>query len=485
MASNKLIQQYLEYDDLLSLHAYAKGEVEYGRFIPEFFRIEVDMSEAVERFHGLHDNSQTINKYMVETNSDCFEYVKFFQTYDHELFHFYQVLSMPAVFRWAETKFESLYFEMLIMLRNLDNGGTFSLGRYNKFSKMLKIQDSDCKIDQSNLNALHSNLENISIKYNYYVKNFSDFYDGISSLYIFESMAYFASLHLPKALFDKDVLGLKNQSKYTYCYEYFINGVSTYNQEKYAHYLTKVFIYICYFSFKVHKDPNDNNQKTDININTYTFIELCKIADRFFEIIEISDNFYRKQPIGSLRRKFYPNLANSEYLDYLDKKEIIELFSIFDLARHISELDLIKRFGYLIQNNTDEYKKDVLDNSKTFHALSHQAYNLAKNHQIDFNDIFLLAKILVIPNFFNNIANIYLDLKEDIDNFEENYDEDEFLSFVVKCKFLLNEQHDIFCCEKHGMRNNRKQILYCKEQGSLAYYLQNMFEKPAYELFKI
>lgn len=114
--------------------------------------------------------------------------------------------------------------------------------------------------------------------------------------------------------------------------------------------------------------------------------------------------------------------------------------------------------------------------------------HITQRLNINFLSIYQLANFSLFPVRMADMWEAYIEIqKQKIKNNKfTNTDESVFYEFILNCKKILaNKSFSVMCCEEHKTQNNMYEILYCKNQNSIAYYLRKLTKREPIDLFKI
>lgn len=132
-----------------SYEIFLKNKIIYGRFDDALMEFEVFVSEEdlslVEKGISLLSMDLEQISFSSEERELADAAWCYIQAYNHELFHFYQVLSLPSFRMRHILKRNMLKFEAATMLKFFEQGGSYSVGE-----------------DDSIMNAVNNGKENIS-----------------------------------------------------------------------------------------------------------------------------------------------------------------------------------------------------------------------------------------------------------------------------------------------------------------------------------
>lgn len=461
--NQNFMMRYLQSEGVENLFAAASTTIS-GEFFLEGLDIHIlisdsemdDVLAAQEMLIDIRSNNNALNYSEEEIKSAENIYTSFMQAHNHELAHLYQVLALPAFqLVWA-TRFNFLKLEAAVMLRFFEQEGVF-LGE--KHSKLLEVLNDNHPLLEEEFAQQFNDFE---ISYKLYITNYNKEFKGISLFYIIEAMAHVMSLQLSDNPAN-DILGIGVATEYSIAYDLFnshVEGMEINIRWKYL-----LFIYISYFSCQ-HFDPEENGSGIP---SVHIFIFLCSRAGEYAKALLSLYKTYEDYSIDELRMLNKWSITKSE-IEFANHKQLAGLYSFFELIE-------------MIEN--EAFPNGIQKKKLTTGSLS-DFFTSSKNKGINWEDKYILARMLIFPANFIWIREVYDDVMgiKGVDKEFTYAQEAEFYRFIMSCKHLLQPSHDVLCCQEHGMRDQRKKVLRCKNEGGLAFYLEALTGKLAYNLFQ-
>lgn len=443
-------------DDIL----FAKSESVSGEFFLEGLDIRLILSdEDLDKVEIAQDillgrKSNTVMQHDDEFLDAKKTYSKFIQAHNHELAHLYQVLALPAFQIVWEMRYHLLRLEALVMLQYLENGGVFSVDEH---PKVLKVLEED-----KSLAVFVKQFNNFKIPYNVYILDYHKKINGVSFFYLIESMAHAISLQLSDEP-ESDILQIGASDEYTLAFDYFRKSFKGGELQIRWQYL--IFIYVCYFSCRYF----DLNSQQSISTVVDVFFRLCLKTETYMEALMDSYNEYRNLSKDQLEALNSEKLSRRE-LDIATDNQIVSLLAFFDL------IDTIERDTKVSEDFANSIENSILSDF----------FLSSQEKGIDWSDKYLLARILIFPENFVWLRDVYDEVMGIKGTGKEfTYQEEaDFYRFIMNCKQLLQLRNPIPCCEEHGVTDKYKKILRCKNEDGLAFHLESLIKRPAFDLFK-
>jgi len=453
----KLLDWILSIDDLDEVYAQ-----NYGSFSLERMNFHIFFSD--EEF----DKFDEAEKHMIENNGIAqtaeiaYNFFKPVQAYNHELVHYYQALCLPAFNMYQKTTKRLIEFEAATLLRYFEQGHSYTLTKNKKILEALENPQFEMPLnDQLNFNKLLKN-------YKFFKEQWTSKYKNISLFYIIEGMAHIMSIQLTpyssNYLFETD-----DKIEYNIAYDTFISYINEEYKDIDIRIKHLIFLYICYFSCHTYSTPKD---------------EISEKSSRLFYTLTSKINLYLEIFINTLERyaefskdeliKLNQYQISDEDIQITNKNQLCNIYALFEIIP-IMELDA-KEFYPLDVFNTLETP------SKYFEILK-------KDLNIDLLSIYQLANFNIFPVKIADMWEAYnkiQELKIDDDNKFDNTDESSFYELILSCKKLLDKKYiPIPCCKEHQSISNKLEVLHCKNEGGFAYYMKELTNREAIELFKV
>ena len=459
MIDPELLQRIIKLDDDLPL--FAESTSVSGEFFLEVLDLHIAISD--EGMDAVFEAQEALRKHRVgekkltgtELRNAKEIYLPFMQAHNHELIHLLQVLSLPAMrITWA-ARVNYLRYEAAIMLRFFELGGSYQIG-VNR--KLVEAANSELLI---NFEDDEDNGDEICSFYEFYRKAWNASLEGISLFFIIEGMAHIASLQLSDYSTD-DMLGIANDKKYHTAFKHFECSLPI-GIEISDHRKNLLFLYLCYFACQRYNPREDSDGLAPVK----TFLALCAQSGSFLKTIDkLEERYarYSRNELIELRRWG----ISDEHLKFAKTEQIVSIYAFFEFVQILDELSL--SFGI-----KSEFRTSMLDDF----------WNCSKKLGIDWKDHHNLARMMIFPQTFVGVREIYDDVMAiNVGETEYTYaDNADFFRFIVNCKRVLDERFDISCCEKHGVIDKRKILLNCNEEGGFGFYLEALTGRPANDLF--
>lgn len=443
---------------------FAKSENISGEFFLEGLDIRISISDseldevlaAQEMLTAIKTGEEQADYSLEEIEKAKLIHATFMQAHNHELAHLYQVLALPAFQMVWATRYNLLRFEAAVMLKHFEQGGYFQ-GETHR--KILQVLDGD---KPALVNEFAHQFNEFANPYKMYITGYREQYEGISLFYIIEAMAHIISLQLSDAP-EEDILKLAVSEEYSAAFirfDGYLHGVEVDLRWKYL-----VFLYICYFS--CHHFNTD--VKHPINTAVSSFLSLCSKAKFYIETLAKLYKRYEGYSLLELKELNQWPLTDEE-LGFANQKQLAGIYALFEL------IDILEE---------QAFPSEVHQKSLTVNSLA-DFFTASDTKGIDWSDKYTLARMLIFPANFVWTRDIYDEVMGLVGTDKEfTYAQEAvFYRFIMDCKHLLQPSHQVSCCQEHGMRDQRKKILRCKNEGGLAFYLNALTNKPAYELFK-
>lgn len=458
----EFMKLYLQNNDMESL--FARSESISGEFFLEGLDIRIAISDsemddvlaAQDILTEIKSESQQVNYSSEKIEEAKYIYTSFMQAHNHELAHLYQVLALPAFQMVWATRYNWLRFEAAVMLRYFEHGGSF---RAESHYKILQILEDD---QAALLDEFSEQFNSFANPYRMYIADYKNQHKGISLFYIVESMAHIISLQLSDTP-EVDVLNLEVSEEYSAAFRHFDNYLGEIEVQLRWKYL--VFLYICYFSCQHFNTDIDH----PINAAVDVFLSLCSKAKFYIETLAKLYQRYERYSLRELKELNQWPLSNDE-IDLTNQQQLAGIYALFEL------IDILEN---------QAFPDSALQKSLTVNALS-DFFSVSDAKGVDWSNKYTLARMLIFPANFVWTREIYDEVMGFVGTGKEFTYEQEatFYRFIMNCKCLLQARDPIPCCEEHGMRDQYKKVLRCKNEGGLAFYLQELTGKPAHELFK-
>jgi len=452
---NELLSWVLSFDENDELNAEKYGDFSLSRMDISVFISDED----TERFNIAERTIQE-NNGVIPTEEVAQDYYRYIQTHNHELFHYYQALTLPAFQIYQRLSKGKLEHEANIMFPFFEEENHFTLGKHRGVFEALKQSNFHTSED-----VIH-NLNEILIRYKFYTKQWYAEFHGLSLYHIIEGMAHIFSIQLTDN--SKNYLpSLDDNSDYHIAYDIYNSYVG--EEFKFIDLRTKqlAFLYICYYSCQIYDHIEDEVLERPSKL----FHLLCSRLNLYFDSYLKLLERYEKYSEAELRELNQFNI-DDESLKNANKAQISQIYSFFELIPCI-EQDAEKYYRQIPQ--------DKLKNPN-------EILSILESLGIDLKNSFQLANFSIFPFVWADFWEVYDTIqKTSIEDKDFNVsDELAFYEFMTKCKKLLSRKpHFIFCCEQHGYIDNKIELLHCRNSESFANYLRAYTEREPIDLFKI
>lgn len=455
----EMVLDHQDYDNSI----YVKTDKVIGEFFLEgmvtrlhYSDEQLDAIEAAQNILLSHNSDENIFS-SNEINNAKDVYYNFLQAHNHELFHFYQVLSLPAFQVVRAIRRHYLEIETVVMLKHLEAGKSYKLGEHLNLLDIIKTGefDLDCELAEK--------INDINKKYYFYVYGWQKEIEGVSLFNIIEGMAHIMSLQLsdtPKI----DKLYVEDSPEYLSAFNVFLKYLKIKDLDVRYQYL--LFIYICYFSCQIVNRVEDKDSLGSIR----AFHFLCSRAGEYV-------NTWKKLVF---RYEKYPKSQLLELLNFGINRSDVENEEASKIRLTLSFFELIT----MIKSDVDKLNFSAYN--PEFEAIEKIKASIKLDNVIP-NNIYEIALMAIFPAKFVNIRFGYDRLEEKtFDGQSYNFtNEANFYRFIDNCKKLLSCCSPVPCCEEHGEHEDLRQILKCKNEGGLAFFLEQLLNRPATELFKV
>lgn len=462
LINTKLLNRVLNYQDYNN-SLYVKTDKILGEFFLEGMETRLhysdQMLDKIEKAEDILFTHQTENQAYPEhiIKEAKYIYFSFLQAHNHELFHFYQVLSLPAFQVMMSVRKRYIEIETVVMMKHFEAGKSFRLGEHVRILDIVETREFE--LDKE----LAKQINEINEKYDFYVGGWQEEIDGISLFYIIESMAHIMSLQLSETP-QLDRLSIEESLEYLSAYKVFLKYLDMPEFDIRFKYL--LFIYICYFSCQVINRPEDADSLAPVRI----FHSLCSRLRYYVEAWKKLFNRYER----------YSKEELFELLDFGITKPDIENQSESKIGSILAFFELIP----LIKDEADKMSQS--DFSPKFDFID-KIKKLVRQDNVIPSNIYEIAHMAIFPAKFVNIRYAYDRLENNVfDGQEFKFsNETNFYRFIVNCKKLLSCCCSVPCCEEHGEHENIREILSCKNDGGFAFYSEQLLKRPAIKLFEM
>lgn len=427
--------------------SFSLARMDFNVFISDE---EIDNFNEAEKLI-IANNGISPNK-KVEKN-----YYRYIQAHNHELFHYYQALALPAFQIYQNITKTKTEHEASIMLRYFENGCNYVLGENKTIIEALN--DPRFKLAKVDENNFYTSVE----KYKYFAKQWTAEYKKISLFHIIEGMAHIMSVQLTPNTTNY-LSGTEDNPIYNMAYDTFESYINKPFNDTNIRIKHLTFLYICYFSSQIYSLPNDNI----IEKSARLFHFLCSRVNDYYKAFEKLKNRYINYSENELRQLNQFSITDND-IKNATKIQLIYIYSFYELIPCI-EQDAKKYYD----NNS--YIKIPKEFTKALSSLN-----------IDLSNIYQLANFALFPKRMADIWEAYdIIQKLEIDN--NKFDiagESGFFELIDSCQNILKGNiTSVPCCSEHENIRNELEILYCENEGSFAYYLKELTGREAIDLFK-
>jgi len=448
-----LLKWILDFEENSHIFAEKYGSFSLARMDFNVFISDDEIEKFNEAEKLITENNGVAPSQEVEAN-----YYRYIQAHNHELVHYYQALTLPAFQIYQKITKNLTEQEASIMLRYFENGYSYLIGE-NK-----TVLDA---LENPNFGLSNSDEEKfyeVVNRYKFFVKQWKAEYKGISLFHIIEGMAHIMSMQLTPNTTNY-LSGTENNPIYNMAYDVFLS----YIDKKFANIDVRIshmtFLYICFFSCYIYSLPND---------------EIIDKTSRLFHFLSSRTNYYYSSLYELIDK--YVNYSEKQ-LRQLDKFSIqekdIENASKEQLAYIYSFYEIIS----IIEQDAKKYydSKISISNPEKF-------IEVLNSLNIDLYSKYQLANFAIFPARMADIWEAY-EIIQKIEIEEGKFDvagESGFFELIDNCKNILKANvSTIACCSEHGNVNNKLEVLYCENEGGLAFYLKELTGRKALDLFKI
>jgi len=448
-----LLKWILDFEENSHIFAEKYGSFSLARMDFNVFISDDEIEKFDEAEKLIVENNGIAPSKEIEAN-----YYRYIQAHNHELFHYYQALALPAFKIYQKITKVKTEHEAAIMLRYFEEGHSYTLGENKTILEALitptfKLQKSD-----------EDNVFNSIEKYKFFANQWIAEYKNISLFHIIEGMAHIMSIQLtPNSTNYLD--DTKDNPIYNKAYEIFDSYINKQFQSMDIRIKHLTFLYICYFSCHTYSLPKDSV----IEKTARLFHFLSSRVNEYYKTFEKLQSRYFKYSENQLRQLNQFGIKNDD-IKNATKIQLIYIYSFYELIPCIEQ----------------DAKKFYNDSS--YINIPKQFTKALSSLDIDLSNIYQLANFALFPKRMADIWEAYdIIQKLEIDN--NKFDvagESGFFELVENCKNILKDNvSTIACCSEHGNVNNKLEVLYCENEGGLAFYLKELTGREAIDLFKI
>jgi len=458
---NKLIDRelfdwFLATDDIEEIYAQ-----DYGSFSMERMDFHIFMSDEVSDKFAKAEKIMFENNGIPSSDEIAHDYYKPIQAYNHELFHFYQALCLPAFSIYQKLTKRLTEFEAATMLRYFEYGYSYTLMKDKKILNALANPQFVLPEDeQLSFNKLISN-------YKFYREQWNFEYQNVSLFYIIEGMAHIMSIQLTPYS-NNYLLETDNKTEYNIAYDIYTSYITYEYKNINIRIKHLIFLYICYFSCQTYSLQEDEVLERTCRL----FYTLSSRINLYLEAFITLVERYAKYSKDELE-KLNQFQIHKEDIEKSSKNQLCNIYALFELIP-IMEQDAEKFYNPNIK--------------KSINIPNEYLIVLKEELNIDLSSIFQLANFALFPVRMADMWEAY-DIIQEFrigENKFKNIDESAFFEFIINCKKLLSNKYlPILCCEEHETINNKLKVLYCKNEGSFAYSLRELIKKEPVDVFKI
>jgi len=435
---------------------YAK---KYGLFSVSRRDIEVFMSDDDIQNFDIAEKYHLDNKGISAPKEISDHYYKYIQAHNHELFHYYQSLTLPAFQIYQRLAKNKLEYEAVTLLKYFEEGCSYILGENKDILDVLRDSNFNIQSDNNNFNEL-------MLLYEFYIEQWNSTYKGISLFNIIEGMAHIFSMQLTNTG-NNYLLEMEGDPVYYVAYNSFVSNINDKNIDIGIRIKYLFFIAICHFSCQKY----DNIGDSVLNKPSRLFHMLCSKINLYIEKFYSSINTYKKYSELELRKlKKIP--IDEKILSRVNKERVVSIFSFLDVL-----------------NVINEDSKEVLHTTKNYDLNnSIEPLEIFSELNIDLNSCDQTVLFSIFPEIWADMWMAY-DTRQDHkvgDNEFSFNDEIAFYELIENCKKFFDTSRPYFpCCEIHGDVKTVNEVLHCRNEEGLAYYLKQLTGRNAFELFKI
>lgn len=449
----ELLEWVISCDDQSEVYAKRYGVFSLSRMDVEIFLSEEEISKYRIAEQYLLDNKGLLApEYITQ------DYYSYIQAHNHEFFHYYQALTVPAFQIYQRLARGKVEYEAATMLAFLEEGNNYILGENNSIFEALKHPSFHFSASVAeNFNELHG-------KYKFYRECWSLQYEGVSLLQIVEGMAHIFSMQVTDEA--KNYLpDLEGNEEYYAAFNVFNSYIDDDFGNLNIRFKYLIFIYICYFSCQTFDSLEDKILAKPSRL----FHSLCSRLNYYLTTYNKLLDRYARYSEDELRQLNQFKI-DDECLELANKEQLANIYAFFELIP-------------CLQADAEKHYEHATSSLK----LSRELTEIFESLDVDLGNIFQLAIFSIFPFKWADLFEAYTKVQQssfDGNEFETS-DEIAFYEFVENCKKILNESVDeIHCCEEHGT-TDKIDALKCLNEGGLGYYLERMTERSPSELFMI
>ena len=447
-----LLKWILDFEENSHIFAEKYGSFSLARMDFNVFISDNEIEKFNEAEKLIIENDGVAPNKEVEAN-----YYRYIQAHNHELFHYYQALALPAFQIYQNITKNKTEHEAATMLRYFEEGHNYILGESKTILEALNNPKFTLpKIDEKNF---YTSVE----KYKYFAEQWTAEYQNISLFHIIEGMAHIMSVQLTPNTTNY-LNGTENNPIYNKAYDVF----SSYINEKFKSMDIRInhltFLYICYFSCQIYSLPEDNIMEKTVRL----FHFLCSRINDYYESFEKLKSRYIHYSENELRQLNQFSITDDDIVN-ATKIQLIYIYSFYELIPCI-EQDAKKFY-----------------NDKSYINIPNEFIKALKSLNIDLTNIYQLANFALFPKKMADIWEAY-DIIQKLEIDDNQFDiagESGFFELIDSCKNILKDNiSSIPCCSEHGNVNNKLEVLYCENEGGFAFYLKELTGREAIDLFK-
>lgn len=456
MISESLLDWAIQQDRKDGLYAFA--DQVYGSYSSDLVEININVDEEVicdvEEYLSLEPKERSsLSAARLAKLEKSFRI--YFQVHNHELFHFYQFLSLPLFSVFCVVRKRYLEYQTALMLQCFEAGGEYRLSEH--FSPLAVLKSSPELFPESWL----SNSDAVLGAYKLQTELWNSESEGLSPFQLVEGMAHVASLQLSDDP-DIDVLELEQVNDYVVAYKLFSASANFGGIETRWKYL--LFLYYGHFSLQTPMGAVVEDPLIAIKV----FNWLCDRTELYLTLLSTLKKRYEKY---SHDRLVTLNRWNqlSDLLQHASTQQLASIYAFFELIEAINDD---------IQKQNPHPGQEVIE--------MQPFTGLASDHNIHVEDLFQLGLLVIFPERFYSVRETYdaIDsLQPDGQSF--SYEKERgFYKFIRDCKNILNPASpSIECCEEHGKTSDVRRLLNCDNEDSVAFRLSALTGKAATDLF--
>jgi hypothetical protein len=432
----------------------------YGSFSMDRMDFDIFIDDAESEKFDRAEKLIIENDGIAPSEEIAHDYYKPIQVYNHELFHYYQAFTLPAFRVYQQITKRKTEFEAATMLRFFEYGNYYIIGKDKKIFDVLNKKDFNLPSDEE------INFNKLNTKYKFFREQWTAKYKNISLFYIIEGMAHIMSIQLTP--YSKNYLKYaEDKIEYNIAYDVFDSYIDTQYNNIEIRIKHLIFLNICYFTCQTYSLEEDEILEKSSRV----FYTLCSRINLYFKTFITFIERYVDYSEFELKQLNQFDI-HTEDIEKSNKNQLCNIYALFELIPCI-EQDAKKFYNLKVYTSLD-VDKEILE---IFESL-----------KIDLTNIYQLTNFALFPTRMADMWESY-DIIQKIKIEDNNFsftDESAFYELISSCKKLLKRKLSLIpCCEEHGTIDNKFDILDCDNEGSLAFYLKELTQRKATDLFRI